>query len=215
MMKASVPVAEMGGFSCKITSKMENDVDTDFEQHLLRLRAGEVEAIDEFVAKYEAFIRRSLRFRLQHSNLQPVADSVDVCQSVMGSVLLRLMAGEYSLHSEVDLRGLLMGIAQKKFLILARHESADKRSRTRTRYLQDFPEPAATRVDDPSQPLICAELLAEVAKRLSPHEAELFRLRREGLSWEAISAAAGEESSILRKRLSRALRCIAGELGMA
>lgn len=192
---------------------MENDIDSEFEQHLGRLRAGDVQAIDEFVAKYEAYIRRSIRFRLQYSNLQPVADSVDVCQAVLGSVLLRLIAGEYSLHNEGDLRGLLLGIAQKKFLELARHESAGKRSRVRTQYLRDIPEPATTRPHDPSHRLICAELLVEVTKRLSPHEVELFRLRRDGVPWEAISTALGEDASILRKRLSRALRSVALELG--
>lgn len=194
-------------------SNMENDIDTQFALHLGRLRAGDVQAIDEFVAKYEAYIRRSIRFRLQYSNLQPVADSVDVCQSVLGTVLLRLIAGEYSLHNEGDLRGLLMGIAQKKFLELARHESAGKRSRVRTQYLRDIPELATARPHDPAHRLICAELLAEVSKRLSPHEVELFRLRREGVTWEAISKSLGEDPSILRKRLSRALRSIAIELG--
>ncbi|MEO8268198.1 MAG: hypothetical protein ABI557_00680 [Aureliella sp.] len=188
---------------------------SSFEEQVRLLRIGDAEAIRIFVDKYEPYIRRTIRFRLQRSVLQPAADSVDICQSVMGSVLLRLVAGEYELRSELDLRNLLIAVANKKFLMLARHESAAKRDRGRTRYLSDLPERAETHVQDPSQPMICQELLAQVAARLSAHEAELLRMRRQGLSWTEIASQLNDDPTVLRQRLSRALRSVAAQLGIA
>ena len=54
-----------------------------FSELLVQLRNGDKLAVNEFVFKYEPF--RSIRFRNCKSNLQPVADSVDVCQSVLSS----------------------------------------------------------------------------------------------------------------------------------
>lgn len=87
---------------------MTEEIASSFDEQVRLLRTGDSEAIRAFVDKYEPYIRRTIRFRLQRSALQPATDSVDVCQSVMGSVLLRLVAGEYELHSEDDLRHLLL-----------------------------------------------------------------------------------------------------------
>lgn len=194
--------------------QMSEDSASSFEEQVRLLRSGDNEAIGVFVEKYEPYIRRTIRFRLHRSELQPAADSVDVCQSVLGSVLLRLVAGEYELHNENDLRNLLLAVANKKFLMLARHESAGKRDRGRTKYLSDMPERAQTQAHDPSQPLICQELLAQIAARLSPHESKLLRLRRKGFSWSEIARQLEDDPTVLRQRLSRALRSVASELGI-
>lgn len=49
-----------------------------FSIDLNRLRNRDEFAIESFVAKYEPFIRRSIRFRLARSSLGAAADSVDV-----------------------------------------------------------------------------------------------------------------------------------------
>ncbi len=103
-----------------------------FEAYLLRLRSGDERAVREFVEKFEPFIRRSLRFRLQKSSLRQAADSVDLCQSVICGFLIRLNAGDYEIRSEEDLRKLLVAIANKKFLMLKRRETAAKRDRRLT-----------------------------------------------------------------------------------
>ena len=185
-----------------------------FENQLARIRLGDPGAINEFVAKYEQYIRRTLRFRLQRSSLQPVADSVDVCQSVMGSFLLRMTAGEYEIQTEEDLRKLLAGIAKKKFLMLARHESAQKRDRRCTESLSDHPELPSRQAERPSQRLVLEELHDAVVIRLSLQEQELFKCRSQGMSWLDIGAQVQEDPLVLRKRLSRAIERIAVELGL-
>ena len=58
-------------------------------QHLLKLvRSGNPKAISKLLAEYEPFVRRAMRFRLARASLQSAADSVDVCQSVFGSLFV-------------------------------------------------------------------------------------------------------------------------------
>lgn len=185
---------------------------SDFGDFLTRLRLGDGDAIRAFVSKYEPFIRRALRFRIARASLQSAADSVDVCQSVLGGFLLRLAAGDYALASEDDLRRLLVAIANKKFLVLNRRETAAKRDHRNTFSLDNMKELA----DEVSQRGIgCVDhhdLLNEVIKRLSPDEQSLFLSRREGMSWHAIAERTSEDIIVLRKRLSRALNRVAVEL---
>lgn len=193
---------------------MTSSTGSHFTEQLRRLRSGDAEAIDAFLAEYEQFIRRSLRFKIRRAALQSVADSVDVCQSVLGSFLLRLSAGEYELQSEEDLRKLLTTIAKRKFLGMARRESAEKRNRGRTVSLSEVADVVDSRIASPAQSLELRELRDAMELKLTPHEQTLVRLRNHGLSWEAIGCQLQEEPVVLRKRLSRAIRRVAFELGL-
>ncbi len=185
-----------------------------FSELLVQLRNGDKLAINEFVFKYEPFLRRSIRFRICKSNLQPVADSVDVCQSVLSSFFFRLTAGDFELATESDMRHLLFAIAKRKFLMLHRHESAAKRSREHTCSLSNFPELATRNSFDPCSHVTCVELISEVAKRMPKHEYELLECRRNGQTWSEIAIAFSENKTVLRKRLSRAMKKVAFELGL-
>ena len=183
----------------------------DFEAFLLRLRRGDEDATQLFVAKYEPFIRRTLRFRIARASLQSAADSVDVCQSVLGGFLLRLASGDYTLATEEDLRRLLVSIANKKFLVLNRRETAAKRDHRQTQSIENLKDLAVVEKQhntfvDPS------ELLREVTQRLTPNEQRLFSFRRDGVPWYEIALQLEEEVIVLRKRLSRALHRVAVEL---
>ncbi len=185
-----------------------------FQQHLLKLRSGNANAIAEFVAQYEPYIRRSLRFRIVRASLQSAADSADVCQSVLGSFLLRLSAGEYAIHTEEDLRKLLTTIANNKFLELSRHESAAKRDRSITESWSEKHELSTSHKQDPAEEIIFTEMQTHLARRLSSHELELLELRRAGKDWAEIAELLQEEQTALRKRYSRALNRVARELGL-
>ena len=65
------------------------EVSAEFLDQLRSIRAGEPRAVELFVATYEPFIRRTIRHRLGRAALRSVADSIDVCQSVFGSFLIR------------------------------------------------------------------------------------------------------------------------------
>lgn len=184
----------------------------EFEDFLVRLRRNDDEAIRTFVSKYEPFIRRTLRFRIARASLQAAADSVDVCNSVMGGFLLRLAAGEYSLTSEEDLRRLLISIANKKFLVLNRREKAAKRDHRQTLSLEDVREQPA-RETGVSQ-IECQDVIKVVMQRLTPEEKILLSLRQEGLAWDAIAERVSESPVLIRKRLSKALNRVAVELNI-
>lgn len=192
--------------SLEITSK------SDFDDFLSRLRLGDDTAVREFVSKYEPYIRRALRFRIARASLQSAADSVDVCQSVLGGFLLHLAAGDYALASEEDLRRLLVAIANKKFLVLNRRETAAKRDHRQTKSIDNMKELADSVGGEAIEVVDHLDLLREVTKRLTPDEQRLFSLRREGLPWNTISERLSEDILLLRKRLSRAINRVAVEL---
>ena len=187
---------------------------SEFAEQLSRLRRGDSETIAAFVDEYAPYLRRSLRFRIRGAALQSVADSVDICQSVLGGFLLRLAAGSYELESKEDLNRLLAAIANKKFLMLQRREYAEKRSRKITLSISDVPEPAQDISDRVGQDVEITEIWERASSLMSSEEQDLLQRRKEGQSWDEIETELKTSSLLLRKRLSRALRRVADELGL-
>ena len=71
---------------------------TTFATFMRRIRSGDGSAAEELVRHYEPIIRREVRLRLEDRRLYRVFDSMDVCQSVLGSFFLRAAAGQYDLE---------------------------------------------------------------------------------------------------------------------
>jgi DNA-directed RNA polymerase specialized sigma24 family protein len=190
------------------------DTNPNFEERLRQLQLGENQAVETFVAEYEPYIRRAIRFRIKNAALMAAADSVDVCQSVLGGFLLKLSAGDYVLQSEDQLRALLLAIAKKKFSMLQRRESASKRARRRTWSLEDVPEIPNTASQPAEANLELAELSTSVRMCLTDDEWQLLELRKQGLSWSEIEGQLHVDAVVLKKRLSRSLRRVAIQLGL-
>ncbi len=183
-----------------------------FDDFVGKLRAFDSDAVNEFVRMYDPFIRRTIRRRLSDARLQSIADSVDVCQSAMGSFLIRLAAGQYDLTDRRAMEGLLITIAHRKLLALVRREYADRRDRNRNSRAEasELPSPQGPSV---SQVLEMRDVIARALTLLPDHERRLFDLRQMGMSWAEIANAVGESAPVLRKRLSRALSQVALDLG--
>lgn len=181
---------------------------------IARLRMGDEDAVRELVAGYEPYLRRTLRRRLARTPFQAIADSADVCQSVLCSFLVRIAAGEYVVKSREDLVRLLTGMARKKLAALIRRESAQRRDRRRTISLGSNRDVPADPADEPSLVMSSRDLLANVSQRLPEAERLLFEQRRQGKSWQEIADLMGDSPIKLRKRLSRALRQASVELGL-
>jgi DNA-directed RNA polymerase specialized sigma24 family protein len=192
---------------------MEND-SVRFALELHAIRNGDRTAVERFVAEYEPYIRRTIRIRLARSNLKQAADSIDLCQSVLGSFLIRLSAGEYEIATEGALRKLLYAIANNKFLALQRHELATKRDRRSTLSIHSQREPVDERQAKPDRILSQIELMAEFQSKLTSDELLLYQLRKHGATWNEIASQQGEDAIVLRKRLSRAIRRVSNELGL-
>jgi len=187
--------------------------ETSFHDLIARVRAGDGEAAAELVRRYEPAIRRVVRLRLTDSRLRRAFDSMDVCQSVLGSFFVRAALGQYDLTHPDQLLKLLAQMARHKVTDQMRHERADRRDMARV-----VGDAVAADVADgdasPSRQVAGQELLAEVRKRLSVEERELAEMRSQGREWDDIAKERGESAEALRKRLARALDRVAQELGL-
>ena len=183
-----------------------------FEELLARVRAGDTTAVRQLVEEYEPFIRRSIRPRLERLNLRAAADSVDLCQSVMGSFLIRTLAGDFQFDSRTDLERLLSTITKRKFAALARREFAERRDRRRVVDLISGSH-LIDRQALPGDQAAASDLFVEIRRRLSVEELQLLDARQAGKNWDEIALAAGISAVLLRKRLSRALHRVSVELG--
>ena len=143
----------------------------------------------------------------------PVTES-DLCQSVFGSLFLRLAAGEYELFRPEDLQHLLTRMAEHKYVDLVRRNRAARRDQGREDGGDPDWQPDRGGVADPERVAIGRELLAKARARLTEAERTLFDRRAEGQAWAEIAAELGEAEPALRQRLARAVRRVEVELGL-
>jgi len=186
----------------------------DFAGFLRRIRAGDERAAEEMVRQYEPVIRRVVRLRLQDPALNRLLDSMDICQSVLGSFFVRTAAGQFDLEEPGQLVRLLIIMARNKLAMAARRQRAQRRDNRR---LEGAPVEAldqAGRDPGPSRVLAGKELLQAVRDRLDPEERQVADRRAQGEEWAAIAAELGGTPDGCRMRLTRALDRIAGELGL-
>jgi RNA polymerase sigma-70 factor (ECF subfamily) len=184
-----------------------------FEELIRRIRTGDQEAAAELVRQYEHTVRRVIRFRLGDARLAAAFDSMDVCQSVLGSFFVRAVAGQYELQSPEQLVKLLATMARHKLASQVRKERAGRRDRRRVEATGAAAEVAAP-ASSPSRQMAARELLQEVNRRLTQEERQLVELRGQGHDWADIAAQLGVNSATLRQRLSRALGRVTRELGL-
>lgn len=185
---------------------------TPIEELMRRIREGDSEAAAELVRLYEPAIRRAVRFRLTDTRLQAAFDSMDICQSVLGSFFVRAASGQFDVDQPQQLRGLLVAMAQKKLAMQVRHQRAQRRDHRRV--VSSPAEDLAVRGSDPtpSRQLQARELLKQVQDKLSPEEQQVVNWRNEGMRWEEIAVRVGGTPDGVRMKLTRALDRIAEEL---
>jgi RNA polymerase sigma-70 factor (ECF subfamily) len=189
----------------------ENELFADL---IRRVRDGEGDAATELVNRYEPAIRRIVRVHLRDPRLRRVLDSMDVCQSVMASFFVRANLGQYDLDTPDQLLRLLATIARNKVTNQAHKYRASRRDYRREQALGAGEILLADPNPDPSRQVAARELLEKVRERLSDDERLLAEARARGDSWAAIAEVQGASAESLRKRLSRALDRVLGELGL-
>jgi RNA polymerase sigma factor (sigma-70 family) len=175
----------------------------DFDELIRRIRRGDALAARELIRRYEPAIRREARLRLGPS-LRPMFDSMDLCQSVLGSFFVRIAAGQYELESPGRLMRLLIAMTRNKVREKARKRREGGLGTT---------EPIAGD-PDPGDQLLNRDLLEEVRRRLSREELVLWERRSQDLPWQAIATELGATAESLRKQYSRAIQRVARELGL-
>jgi RNA polymerase sigma-70 factor (ECF subfamily) len=187
--------------------------DDSFACFLTRVRAGDEQAAAELVRQYEAEIRREVRLRLGDSRFRRVFDSMDICQSVLGSFFVRVAAGQYEFEKPADLLRLLVTMARTKLAWQVRRARAQRRDYRRQEVCPADLETVAAD-PSPSEQIEWQELLREFRLRLSKDERQLADLRAEGRAWDQIAATLGGTPEGRRKQLTRAIDRVARQLGL-
>lgn len=185
-----------------------------FDDLIRRVRAGDQDAASELVRRYEPAIRRAVHFRLGDAHLGGMLDSMDICQSVLASFFLRAASGQYDLQQPEQLLKLLVAMARNKLKFQARKQRAQRRDHRRVVATSADEHALAAPDPSPSRQFAARELLDEVQRRLSPDERQLIELRNQGLEWTEIAERLNGSAEALRKKLTRALDRVAGQLGV-
>jgi RNA polymerase sigma-70 factor (ECF subfamily) len=183
-----------------------------FQEQINRVRGGDEQAAADLVRKYEPEIRREVRFLLRDPFLRRTFDSMDICQSVMGSFFLRAALGEYDLDRPEDLIRLLISMTRNKVVDATRRQRAQRRDHRRSTSLEAVDLAAST--PSPSQIAEGRELLAVFRDRLSDEERQLADLRALGREWADIAREVGGTAEARRKQLTRAIARVSRELGL-
>ena len=184
------------------------------DELLRRVRAGDQDAAAVLVKRYEPAIRRAVRFRLPEAGLGPLLDSMDICQSVLGSFFIRAATGQYKLETPEQLLKLLTTMARNKLISHARRHHAQRRDSRRVSAADEDAGRFVSPRQSPSKLVAQRDLLQEIERRLSPDERRMLELRNEGHEWTTIALELGGSADTLRRRLSRALDRVAAQLGL-
>ena len=184
-----------------------------FEELLARVRSGDPDAAAELVRRYEPAIRVVVRAHLVDPTLRRHFDSLDICQSVLGSFFVRAAAGQYDVGEPGQLVALLAKMTRNKLAMQARRHRQAKRD-SRRQAGDDALAEAASAGPSPGDAASARELLSAVFDRLTGEERELAQRRALGLAWAAIADEMGGTAEGRRKQLARALDRVGPELGL-
>jgi RNA polymerase sigma-70 factor (ECF subfamily) len=188
--------------------------DSTFRDLIRRVRAGDEQAAEELLQRYEPAIRRTVRARLRDSRLRRLLDSMDICQSVLGSFFVNAALGRYDLDRPEHLLQLLTSMAHHKLTNAVHKQQAARRDHRRLEPSPITEFEVVGRGSSPSQHVAARELLQEAQRRLSPEERQLLELREQGHEWAAIATTLGGNPEALRKKLARAVERVARQLGL-
>src|SRR4051794_9865861 len=188
--------------------------ESEFQDLIRRVRAGDEAAAAEIIRIYEPAIRRAARVRLVDPRLRRLFDSMDICQSVLASFFVRAALGQYELDQPDQLLRLLVTMSRKKLIDQAREQGAARRDYRRADAREHVAGELAANAPTPSQQVAANELLEEFRNRLSDDERRLADDRAQGHDWASIAADRGGSPEALRKKLARAVDRVAVELGL-
>jgi hypothetical protein len=187
--------------------------DNAFLDLIRRARAGDADAAEEVVRRYEPALLREVRLRLRDPRLRRALDSADVCQSVLASFFLRAATGQYDLRRPEQLLRLLVVMARNKMASQARHSYVSRRDPEALREGRAGGEELLAPGPEPAQAVAARDLCNALLAALSEEERQLADRRARSEGWAEIAEAVGGEPEALRKKLARALDRAARQLG--
>jgi RNA polymerase sigma factor (sigma-70 family) len=177
-----------------------------FTEFLRRIRAGDQTAAEELVRQYEPLIRREVRSRIEDDRLNRVFDSMDVCQSVLGSFFVRVATGAFELDRPEQLVKLLVTMARNKLASKARHEHRERRDSRRVASTeQEILEQVTDARASPFDVMSGQELIEKFRSALTSEEQQIANLRSQGLSWSDVVKKLGGTVAGRRMQLFRGI----------
>lgn len=188
------------------------------------IRNGDSLAAETFVRRYEPELRRYVRYRLTDPRMRRFIDSLDVTQSVFARFFVCLSEGRIDVVHPRQLFKLLFTIAGNRMRDHARWNHRAKRQHGLAEgHLDAMLDQVPGAEPDPGQQVAETELLELFHDRLTADERAIFEGRMGGQTWQELAAsgladaeqpAASRSPEALRKKLTRAIDRVAGELGL-
>jgi len=164
---------------------------SELEDLLKRAAAGDKQAAEELVERYDAPLRAAIRRRLG-GQLRRRLDTDDIFQSAFVEALDRLAGFEY--RSEKEFIGWLAQVAERRIQMQARRHGADKRDIGKDRVLMTRDDRAAelTAPPDRAHKGDVHARLKKAIKKLPEQERRVVEMHTvEGRSFGEIAAALG------------------------
>src|SRR2546423_540495 len=150
-----------------------------FAELIRRVRDKDAAAEEELVRRYEPAIRRAVRIKLVDARLRRVLDSMDICQSVLGSFFVRAVDDQFELNTPEQLLQLLTNMVRNKVIDQVRRQQAERRDHRRV--APDGADDQLVAPDPgPGQQVAMQEFYQEVRRRLSAADVQLLDRRERG-----------------------------------
>lgn len=191
--------------------------DWDFATLAARLQENDPQAAVVLLDRYGDALRREARLTLLSRDLRRLVSESDVCQSVLARFFVGLWAGQYELHDDQQLVGLLKTMVRARVVDLHRRHTAEKRDIRRTKSISGDQVPLADPGETtPSHALMQQELCERFTAALPEQCQRILELRRDQLGWPAIAEQLGEpgRGEAIRKQYERAVAKAMDVLGL-
>lgn len=184
-----------------------------FDAFIGRIRAGDEQAAAELVRIYEPLIRREVRLHIRDRRLYRLFESLDVCQSVLGSFFARTALGEYDLETPEQLIKLLVVMTRNKVATAAQRQHRQRRDNRRTTGPGEL-ERVADPGPSPSEQISGQELLERFRAGFTDEERAIADLRKDGLGWAEVTTQLGGTPQARRMQLARAVERVSRQIGL-
>ena len=185
-------------------------VDGDFADVVRRARAGDPYATATLLGRFEPEVRAMVRSRLPRA-LRGQFDSLDFVQAVWTSVFAGRGGETVPFADAGQFRGYLAGVARNKVYEEHRRQTRTKKydlNREERLYVRkgerDVPREVEASDPTPSENVHAVERFEQILDGRTEPDAEVIRLRRQGLTFGEIAARVGRDERSVRRVIDAA-----------
>jgi RNA polymerase sigma factor (sigma-70 family) len=177
----------------------------EFAAQLARARQGDQNSLAQLIQQYEPDVRIAVRVHLGPA-LRPYLDSMDIVQSVHGSLIHGLRQDKFDLANPEALIALTVTLVRRK---IARHwrklkrEAGGGTSATSDREKQQVLLTLCSPEVGPANAALVNDTVRQLLSDLDAVDHRLLELRLEGFSTAEAARQLQVDSGFLRVRLSR------------